>query len=254
MPGEYILRALSRAENRTTPELAVVPITIDGVDVDLAVTTSSGWTATGRVVTDSRSAGPLPRDRILISSRSIVPTGFSTVSGNPLGPGRVRPDASFFLDSIFGRARLVVSVPDAWMVKAILVNGLDVAGRVIETSNGGTLSGVQILLSDRLTSVAGQLTGDGGVPVTGGTVLFFSADSERWFEGSWFVRAVRPDQQGRYEVKGLPPGEYLAVAPEYVQDRMWNDPEYLESLRRDAQKVTIGDGESQTVPLKLVMP
>ena len=109
-------------------------------------------------------------------------------------------------------------------------------------------------MSDRLTSVSGQLTGDNGAPLTAGTVLVFSADPERWFESSWFVRAVRPDQQGRYEVKGLPPGEYLAVALDYVQDRMWNDPEYLESLRRSAEKVTLGDGESQTLALELVMP
>jgi hypothetical protein len=205
-------------------------------------------------VTDSGSIARVPRDRIIISSRSVVPTGFSTVSGNPLGPGRVQPDSSFFLDSIFGRARLVVTVPEGWMVKAILHDGRDVAGKPIETPGGETLSGVQILVSDRLTSVAGQLTGDNGAPAAGGTVLFFSGDSERWFENSWFVRAARPDQQGRYEVKGLPPGEYLAVALDYVPDRMWNDADYLESLRRYAQKVTIGDGESQTVALKLVMP
>jgi hypothetical protein len=254
MPGDYTLRALTRSENGTAPEIAVMPITIDGVDVEVAVTTSSGWTAAGRVVTDSGTVGPVPRERIVISSRSIVPTGLSTVSGNPLGPGRVRPDASFFLDGIFGQARLVVSVPEGWMVKAILRDGVDVAGRPIETSSGGTMSGVQILVSDRLTSVSGQLTGDNGAPLGGGTVLFFPADSERWFEGSWFVRAARPDQQGRYEIKGLPPGEYLAVALDYVQDRMWNDPEYLESLRGSAQRVTIGDGASQIVSLKLVMP
>jgi hypothetical protein len=140
------------------------------------------------------------------------------------------------------------------MVKAILHNGVDVAGKPIETANGGTLPGVEILLSDRLTSVSGQLIDDAGAAQTAGTVLVYSADPERWFEGSWFVRAVRPDQQGRYEVKGLPAGEYLAVALDYVQDRMWNDAEYLESLRGHAQKVTLRDGESQTVPLKLVMP
>jgi hypothetical protein len=32
------------------------------------------------------------------------------------------------------------------------------------------------------------------------------------------------------------------------------DPEYLESVRRDAQKVTVVDGGSQTVPLKLTTP
>jgi hypothetical protein len=35
---------------------------------------------------------------------------------------------------------------------------------------------------------------------------------------------------------------------------MWNDPEYLESIRRYGQKLTLGEGESQTRVLKVVTP
>lgn len=36
-------------------------------------------------------------------------------------------------------------------------------------------------------------------------------------------------------MKGLPPGEYLAVALDYVDEDAWNDPEYLESSLFDIQ-------------------
>jgi hypothetical protein len=52
-------------------------------------------------------------------------------------------------------------------------------------------------------------------------------------------------------MKGLPPGEYLAVAVDYVQDGMWNDPEYLDSIKRYAQRFTLGESETRTVSLKL---
>jgi hypothetical protein len=65
---------------------------------------------------------------------------------------------------------------------------------------------------------------------------------------------VRPDQQGRYEIKGLPPGDYLAVALNYVEEGVWNDSEYLESIRRFAQKVTLHDGDNPSPSLKLVAP
>jgi hypothetical protein len=68
------------------------------------------------------------------------------------------------------------------------------------------------------------------------------------------VRAVRPDARGRYEIKGLPPAGYFAVAVDYVTEFMWNDPDYLESFRGRAVRFTLGDGEPQTVPLKLVAP
>jgi hypothetical protein len=37
-----------------------------------------------------------------------------------------------------------------------------------------------------------------------------------------------------------------------VQEGMWNDPEYLESIRRYAQKFNLTDSASQAVTLKLV--
>ena len=55
-------------------------------------------------------------------------------------------------------------------------------------------------------------------------------------------------------MRGLPAGDYLAVAVEYVATGMWNDPGYLESLRRDARRFTLGDGAMQTVSLRVVQP
>jgi hypothetical protein len=35
---------------------------------------------------------------------------------------------------------------------------------------------------------------------------------------------------------------------------MWNDPEYLESIRRLAQRLTLTDGGSQSLSLRLTTP
>ena len=101
---------------------------------------------------------------------------------------------------------------------------------------------------------ANWLADDKGVPITDGTVIVFASDPEKWSDESRHVRAVRPDGQGQYQIKGLPAGDYLAVALDYVQDAMWNDPEYLTSIRRYAQKLTLADGDSRTVSLKRVAP
>ena len=70
--------------------------------------------------------------------------------------------------------------------------------------------------------------------------------------GSRFVRAARPTARtlrDRWHTAG-----YLAVAVDYVTEFMWNDPDYLESLRARAVKFALGDGESKTVPLQLQTP
>jgi hypothetical protein len=55
----------------------------------------------------------------------------------------------------------------------------------------------------------------------------------------------------RPQIKSLPPGDYLAVAVDYVQDGMWNDPEYLDSIRRHAQRFTLGESDARTVGLRI---
>lgn len=105
-----------------------------------------------------------------------------------------------------------------------------------------------------MTHVGGQLTDDKGAPLRDGTVLAFPTDADRWFESSRSVRATRPDQHGQWQIKGLPAGEYLAIALDYVEDGAWNDPEYLESLRRYAQKLNVTPDVAQTVTLKIVAP
>jgi hypothetical protein len=47
------------------------------------------------------------------------------------------------------------------------------------------------------------------------------------------VRTARVDQSGLFTIKGIRPGEYLAVAVPSAKINQWNDPKYLESLRAD---------------------
>jgi len=108
-----------------------------------------------------------------------------------------------------------------------------------------------VIVTDRVTSVIGQLTGSNGAPLVDGTIIVYSSDAEKWVEDSRFVRATRPDQQGLFRISGLPPGDYLIAAIDYVQDGQWNDPEYLESLRRDSQRLTLSEGASQSIALKM---
>jgi hypothetical protein len=65
------------------------------------------------------------------------------------------------------------------------------------------------------------------------------------------VRTVRSDKAGTFRLTAMPPGEYRAVALEYVLDGDWNDPQFLESLREAASRVTLREGEAGTVALQV---
>jgi|SRR5581483_1656330 len=89
------------------------------------------------------------------------------------------------------------------------------------------------------------------LPQSDGTVVLFSTDTARWTEDFRYVRAVRPDAQGQWQIKGAPPGEYFVVALDAVEDGQWFEPEFLESVRDHAARLTLIEGQSQTSQLRL---
>jgi hypothetical protein len=169
------------------------------------------------------------------------------------GSGEVGVDGRFSIAGVFGRSRVRVNgLPDEWAVKAMLHDGSDIAEQPIELRSGEIMSDVQIVLTKNVTSVAGQLADAKGEPLVDGTVVMFSTDTNLWTEDSRYIRAARPDQQGRWQIKGAPPAEHFIVALDAVEDGQWFETEYLESIRRYAQKVVVASADAQSVQLKMV--
>jgi hypothetical protein len=234
----------------------VMPLTIDGVDVtNIALTTSPGWSIAGQIVTED---GMPPQTRPGGFGVSATPVDADTVPDSRANrdpdSGRVLNDWSVRVSEIYGAARVHARVPDGWWVKSIVHDRRDIADTPAEMRSGESLTGVRIIVSDRPTSMRGRLVDDKGTPVTSATVVAFARDSQKWFEESRWVRVVRPDQQGNYRIDGLPPGEYLAVAVDYVEEGTWNDASFIESLRPHGEPLTLTEGEARTVALRLVTP
>jgi hypothetical protein len=251
-PGEYKLQARGPASRPgTEDEAAAQTVSVNGVDIaHITLMTSIGWSTTGRITTENGAAPNIPTDQARIIAT--VPDVTNPRGGPPGGKTRINSDWTFAVTDLFGPARLRLNLPEGWGVKALQRGGRDVTDIPLETKAGEELSGVEIILTNRVTSLGGQVTDNKGAVVTDGTVIVFAADAQKWQENSRFVRAARPDEQGVWQVRGLPPGEYLATAIDYVQEGMWNDPEYLNAIRGGAQTVALSEGGSQTVPLRLV--
>jgi hypothetical protein len=65
------------------------------------------------------------------------------------------------------------------------------------------------------------------------------------------VRTARPNQEGRFSIKGLPPEEYYLIALDYLEAGEEGDPEQHEKWKTNATRVTLADGEPKTLTLKL---
>ena len=83
--------------------------------------------------------------------------------------------------------------------------------------------------------------------------MAFASDPSLWPFAPRFVQLERPNQDGRFRVRGLAPGEFLLAALEHVDGTEWRDPEFLARVRPFATPVTVREGVGPPLTLRLVL-
>ena len=250
-PGEYNLNLRVPAAGDTPAESATLTLTVGGTDVEgVVLTTGAGGSVSGRLVFDGNVAAPQPATQFRVVARPVNRENQNT-GGAPQDNGRVRPDWSFALTAVMGASRLgMATLPPGWAIKSIDAQGRDLTDTPAEFNGNEKYEDVIITLTNRFPTLAGTTTDRKGA-ATEAMVVVFADDQSKWAEDARMVRTVRSDKAGTFRLMAMPPGEYRAVALEYVLDGDWNDPQFLESLRESASRVTLREGEAGTVALQV---
>jgi len=79
----------------------------------------------------------------------------------------------------------------------------------------------------------------------------FPANRALWRPDSRRVRSARSGTDGRWIVRGLPPGEYLVAALTDLDPDELRDAAFLETLLAASVKVSLGDGEQKVQDLRI---
>lgn len=164
---------------------------------------------------------------------------------------RVGDDWSFSMRNISDAVILRTGGPQGWTLKSVVVNGQDITDTPVEFPPGQTVSGVQVVLTKKISALSGQVTDAKGTPVLDATVVVFPSNEKLWTYQSRFIKAARPDQDGRYRVTALPAEDYLVVALQGLEDGQAGDPEFLATVKELATTLALGDGETKAVDVKL---
>ena len=258
-PGDYKLTIRTAGDKGRLAEGATATVSVLGADVEgVSLVTGAAGTISGRLVTDEGLA-PMAAGALSASSR----TGTQLrVSARPLDPdstyqrftednGRVKDDGSFELTDVIGFQRLSVGpLASGWAVKEIASEGKDYADAPIDVRSGQSIEGVTIVITNKFPTLRGQLVDEKAQPAEG-SVILFPDDSSKWGEGSRLIRSARPDTTGLFEIRYVPPGDYLVAPVDYVQTGTWDDPDFLKALQDSATKIRVKEGAPSAVNLTL---
>ena len=246
-PGEYRLHVYDVRPASGAPEFASVPVSISGEDVTaLAISTAPGAVASGRVVLEDggKLNGP-----VFVRSVTTV-AGAPTFSNSSVG---VNPDLTFVLSGLANRQTLRTgTLPDGWFLKSVTHDNVDITDTGYEFRPGQVVSGIEIRLTRRATSLSGTVQEDASNPAGDYTVVAFSTNPDKWGHQTRFVRSARPDQSGTFMMRALPPDQYFVIALEYVETGQEFDPEQLANWKALATTIELREGETKTLSLKLM--
>ena len=250
-PGRYQVQA--RAGGRDF-EIAKMDLVVGAEDVEgLTLVTAPGATVSGNLVSDTGEPFDFKPAQLQIGARS----GSPDMPGGGQGPGaaRVGDDWSFALRNITDGVLFRAQPPQGWALKSVFINGQDITDTPTEFPAGQSAAGMQIVLTKKITALTGQITDSRDNPVLDATVVVFPGNEKLWTYQSRFIKAARPDQDGKFRVTGLPGAEsYLVVALRGLEDGQAGDPEFLATIKDLGTKVELGEGESKAVDVKLSSP
>lgn len=253
-PGRYTLNVRPMGMGTATSEMAALTVNVGNEDIDnLIVSTSVGAIARGVVVTDDGSAPTFRPDQV-----NIFPGPMDPMSGMMVfsGQNRLNDDFTFELTGLSDRRLIRANVGTAatsgWYLKSVLHDGQEVTDSGIEFTPGRSYDGLQIVFTRKATDLSGLVTDEQNRPVLDATVVIFPADPQRWTFSSRYVRSMRPDTNGRFNTKALPPlDDYLMIAVRNLESGQGSDPEFLARAKEEAKPFTLTEGETKNFDIKL---
>lgn len=256
VPGEYRLTVqglrgsveeVASTGRASFSETAQMRITVGSEDMTgVALVTSPGATLRGQVKWEG---GTAPTGGGL--KGSVIAFDPSETTG-AMSAGTIKRDGTFEILNVQGTRHLRAGgLPRGWWVKSISLNGRDISDVAIDIVPGQELTGIEIHATQTAAGISGSVQDIKGAATTDYVVVLFPPEPDRWGWQSRFVRVTRPDQTGRFTVDGLLEGTYFAVALEYMEPGEEANPEFLESLKAAATRITLAEGEKKIVTLQL---
>jgi hypothetical protein len=211
-PGEYIIEGMApQGDEAQGPRMG----SFGGMDRGQVKLMVGGESITG--VTIASGAGGTVRGRFVFKGTGAPPTNFGGINIGLSGPSgmpgdecrafdraQVNPDGTFLAENIWGTCQIrAAGSTKGWAFDAIMHNGNDITNRVIEFGTGSSITGVEVVFSDRVGDLAVTVADERGTPTQDYVAVAFPVDKEKWGDQRFM----------RFQIKSAP-GPQSAANPQ----------------------------------------
>jgi hypothetical protein len=245
-PGQYFLHARSGSPG-ADPLVTQAAVDVADKDIDgINLVFNPGFDITGQIYLEGgNTAGAVDVGSMRVLLR---PADENIIFGAPMPT--IKPDGSFIITRVQPtnyRLMVVGIPPDAFLKDARIGNdsvleNLEVTGPIESPLN--------ILIGANAGQIDGTVTDDKGNPVTTARVVlipnaFRRARTELYRQGAL-------DQFGRFNMRGIAPGEYRLFAWEDIETGEYFDPDFLREHEPRGTPLTIKEGSKENVTLRVI--
>jgi hypothetical protein len=239
--GSYEIIALEFSGD--TPRMIHRPVEVGGADVDgVDLAFEPGVSITGHLLWEDKAAAP--NDPLQIS----LEQDEQSFSMHPIA--EVRPDGSFELKDVSVDSywvNVTGPAPDAYLKSAQYGSSDALRNFRVSPSSGATL---ELVGSSRGAHIQGVVMNSDPVPVSGVWVTLIPEDSNR--DQKRLFQSVRSRANGKFEFRGVAPGNYTLFSWDNVEEHEWDDPEFLKPFKSQGISVRVTEGETKTVDLTVI--
>jgi hypothetical protein len=240
------------------------PVEVRNSDVDAVyLNVTSGLNIPVKVTFDGEPPAKLPDIRSLTPTLWRNPTLLNapampaTRTGDSPSMQNIAPGDYFvYVQPLFPplNGNYPVNRPPAWLnayVKSMRLGDFDVLkGGLHFTSQPE--APLEIVIGANPGIVEGRALDDRREPIPGAVITLFAAERGARIYRTDMYRVTSTDTSGRFQVQGLPPGDYKAFAWESVENGAWMDPELQARFENWSQAVRIEEGKTQSVDLPII--
>ncbi len=243
-PGSYTLRANFMQDNKQYSArlpLEVGNTNIEGIELDL----QPPGVLEGRVVIEENGDLKGAQLSVMLQPR---------ITGPMMGGagGQLKDDHTFKLNNV-GPDPYEVNVfglPEGFYLKSIRLGQQDVTESGVDFSQGISAEQLTVVINPNGGQIDGAVQNAKGDAAIGATVTLIPDEAHRSL--SWMYKTANTDQNGRFTIKGVRPGEYKLYAWEEIEQGAYQDPDFVKPHESAGETVSVKPGSHEAVQLKVV--